>query len=393
MRNLKSDRQNNRALNKTGLLLKFGNFYYRVRNDFVDKDRLVPNRYTESDQQLDEILSNFPEERLKDQYEIIYPEESKMKKSGGYLNYIYNKAYPEYGVYDKFDITNYQDNCLMHALKLCNLTEEQIQGVRCIMMGHLFVPTSSLKQVSKFLDSKFIVHDYTNKKIQKYTYGTGKLEINLGLIENHYFYYDDKHKEVIKTIKEERKREIYPDEFSRIELINNKDYSAQNPRKDFDYKDVKEDRESKSMKKREEYKQYKMEKLQKKLEKKIKKMQKKMQKKEEERKKKMQKKEEERKYYESRFEEVIRRNNPKKVETYRKKINKQREERKKKMQKKEEERKYYESCSEEVVKRKQKKVETFIPQPIIFSLDFETVADNCKHREFMVVLKDILKES
>ena len=152
MNKLKSDRQNIRMINKNGILVKFGDdFYYRIRNDFVDKDKIVENRYTASDQQLDQILSEFPEQKLMGSFEIINPEESKMKKAGGYLNHLYNYDMPKYGVFKKFNKSNYDDNCLVHALKYCDISEEQLTAVKEMVKGMLYIPTSSLKQISAFL--------------------------------------------------------------------------------------------------------------------------------------------------------------------------------------------------------------------------------------------------
>lgn len=141
--------------------------------------------------------------KILDKVEIISIDDDEQKKSnryekGGYFPY-YNKTnfcLDKYGIHHNFDKKNYQDNCLVVALRHGGISEDKINKLKSMIQAS-HIPKCKLAKVAETLDIKIILHHEEKTKIEKrrknraVNYGNGDEVYNIGLLENHYFIYED----------------------------------------------------------------------------------------------------------------------------------------------------------------------------------------------------------
>lgn len=241
LKHLKSIPAYNRILNWGGLLVKFElkdgtSFVYKISNDFADEDIIAASFGSGSDLQIDEVMTYTP--NIKDLKFTVIEQTESIKKAGAFLNYLYTVNMPEYGIFDHFNIENYEDNCLVAAISN-DVEPDLLNIVKTYLKGMLYVPANILKQISNVIKKSLTVHDYTTETNQVKVYGKTYSEtIKLGLIEEHYFKYDNNAIKVLDTIRNKRLRQISPDEYSQIPTIEVQNYEPADPIPDFDYRNV-----------------------------------------------------------------------------------------------------------------------------------------------------------
>lgn len=217
---LKQDKQINREINSGGVLVKFedknNSFWYLVSNDFARNEGLVQTNYNKSDEQLDEILSYYPD-LSKMTYEIYDKNKKFLKKSGAFIGFIFDAdsdliqnwegsmSLSSYGIYTSFSKDHYQHNCLIKAL-MHSQKNEIIQLVKVALKGLLYVPTSILKQISTIINRQFEVYEYPSEpEAKKYKKLYGKeysaSPIKLALYDGHYFLRDENIKLVLNVLR------------------------------------------------------------------------------------------------------------------------------------------------------------------------------------------------
>ena len=112
------------------------------------------------------------------------------KDSGAFFKYITYFKLPgleKFGIYDKFNYKNYNDNCFIEALKHSELVDEDKlnsikQYVKC---SHL--PMCKIKHIAEKYDLYITIKRLKDVK-NKMKYGDKKNpEIHIGLIDEHYF--------------------------------------------------------------------------------------------------------------------------------------------------------------------------------------------------------------
>ncbi len=112
------------------------------------------------------------------------------KDSGAFFKYRTNFKLPgleKFGIYDKFNYKNYNDNCFIEALKHSELVDEDKlnsikQYVKC---SHL--PMCKIKHIAEKYDLYITIKRLKDVK-NKMKYGDKKNpEIHIGLIDEHYF--------------------------------------------------------------------------------------------------------------------------------------------------------------------------------------------------------------
>ena len=139
---------------------------------------------TNSDSELKLIFENNGIFKLK----ILKP--GKEKDNGAFFKYITYFKLPElekFGIYNKFDYKNYNDNCFIEALKHSELVDEDKlnsikQYVKC---SHL--PMCKIKHIAEKYDLYITIKRLKDVK-NKMKYGDKKNpEIHIGLIDEHYF--------------------------------------------------------------------------------------------------------------------------------------------------------------------------------------------------------------
>lgn len=179
-------------------LLKADNVYYT----FNDKtaQRLLNLLNQQQVQQEDDMSSDAQTiQKLKiiDKVEVIALDEPLKKgyrfENGGYFPY-YNKTnFPldRFGIHTHFDKNNYEDNCLVVALRHGGITEEKIDKLKSMIQSS-HIPKCKLGQVADTLEIKIILQHRreTATKVTRsrtVNYGTGDEVYNIGLLESHYF--------------------------------------------------------------------------------------------------------------------------------------------------------------------------------------------------------------
>lgn len=77
---------------------------------------------------------------FKETYELLI---GKAWWQGAMLMYIVpnaDKVYEKYGIFNKFDVKNYKDNCLIAVLKNANIPQNIINNVKVMTKGRLYIP-------------------------------------------------------------------------------------------------------------------------------------------------------------------------------------------------------------------------------------------------------------
>lgn len=119
------------------------NFYnYNVNNRIKLYEMLrgtVDEQKTYSDAKF-VLIASFLFEPFKETYELLI---GKAWWQGAMLMYVVpnaDKIYEKYGIFNKFDVKNYKDNCLIIVLWNANIPENIINNVKVLTKGRLYIP-------------------------------------------------------------------------------------------------------------------------------------------------------------------------------------------------------------------------------------------------------------
>ena len=137
-------------------------------------------------------------QQLKDVSEIKFipfVKTNKNKKDkGAFFKYVNltDIDFTRYGIFSEVDKSNYEDTCLIYALRMGGLEEDKIEKLK-LMVKNRIIPKSDFEKLCEVIQSKIILktdddHDHT---INRKTYGK-KYErtFNIGLLDEHYFIID-----------------------------------------------------------------------------------------------------------------------------------------------------------------------------------------------------------
>lgn len=92
-----------------------------------------------------------------------------------------------YGIWNEFKVENYDDTCLIYALKQGGMTDAKLQLARQTVKAR-DVPISALKQICDILDIQIVLKRSEEPKKERNTFGTNENESYfIGVIDKHYF--------------------------------------------------------------------------------------------------------------------------------------------------------------------------------------------------------------
>ena len=92
-----------------------------------------------------------------------------------------------YGIWNRFEVENYTDTCLIYALKQGGMSDAKLQLARQTVKTR-DVPVSSLKQICEILDIQIVLKRLEEKDRKRNTFGTNENEsYSIGVIDKHYF--------------------------------------------------------------------------------------------------------------------------------------------------------------------------------------------------------------
>jgi hypothetical protein len=94
-----------------------------------------------------------------------------------------------YGIYNKMDKDNYNENCFIQSLIMSEkLTEENINYIKS-MLNSRMIPSKEIKKICEKLNLNIIIHCGDNQKNKKFN-NEGEIKIDLCLVDKHYFIFD-----------------------------------------------------------------------------------------------------------------------------------------------------------------------------------------------------------
>ena len=146
-------------------------------------------------------------------------------KEGGFFPYILNQkinGLDRYGIYDKVDKDNYNENCFIKALRNSNkVNDETIDRIK-VSIKTMNLPMRVIKKIAED-NNLFITVQHVNSynKINKYGDKT-KDRIRLGIIENHYFIIEKTNYTSYSIKNYEMMSKKYPTNFNLYKKINEK---------------------------------------------------------------------------------------------------------------------------------------------------------------------------
>ena len=96
--------------------------------------------------------------------------------------------FSRYGIFKTIDAKNYDDNCLMYALKIAGVNEAILEDLK-LRMKNRNIPRSDLKKIAEDYNLTFVVRTSNQEKakVKPFMYGKGENPIYIGALENHYF--------------------------------------------------------------------------------------------------------------------------------------------------------------------------------------------------------------
>lgn len=110
-------------------------------------------------------------------------------KKGKFFNMFHNTIFDlkRYGIYNKNDEYNYNDCCLIIALKNGGLEENYIERIKCFVKNAM-IPAKDINELCNKIKIKIILSYYGTNQIKKKIYGEVNERIfNIGLLNEHYF--------------------------------------------------------------------------------------------------------------------------------------------------------------------------------------------------------------
>jgi hypothetical protein len=116
-------------------------------------------------------------------------EPRKKRKGGAFFPYYNLTSFDlsRYGIYNKNDNPNYDENCLIYSLRLLNMNEVKLNDVK-LSFNSREIPQCKLKEICEKLKIQINLRSGYDRCIK---FGDSNEIYNLGLLENHYFINED----------------------------------------------------------------------------------------------------------------------------------------------------------------------------------------------------------
>ena len=125
---------------------------------------------------------------------VIYQNKHNIQKEGAYFKYenTTNIDLSKYQIYQNTQEKS-RENCLIHVLRLYDISEQSINEVMKLMVGGLYIKKTSLKYIAEIIKKTIRLYTYNDKRNQQDIVKYGKFDesINVGLFENHFFILED----------------------------------------------------------------------------------------------------------------------------------------------------------------------------------------------------------
>ena len=180
----------------SGILIKSGGKIWTLHHETLSRiiNGMINQQYeTKSD---DEIVQHV--EHI-GHLEIMKVERDDVKtfykhNKGAFFPY-YNKTdfdLSKYGIYEDFQESNSEENCLVLALRHGGMTEEKLNHLKS-KMRDAYTPKCKLREISESLNIQINLNTDTNtrEKSRIERYGKSDEQYNLGLLEEHFFINED----------------------------------------------------------------------------------------------------------------------------------------------------------------------------------------------------------
>jgi len=186
--------------NKSYPVISYGNVNYTLtmRNKRDVLNAINNNVYNQDLDGSDRDFINEIENADYENVNILWMKKpiKKRKNEGEFFKYLHilkDMDFSRYGIFDKLDKNNYNDNCLINALKLDGtLNDNEINEIRRLCVNGM-IPVSGLKKISSIINITFEINNLKNYNVKKnriIKIGKSERVIKLGLIDDHYFIND-----------------------------------------------------------------------------------------------------------------------------------------------------------------------------------------------------------
>ena len=179
-------------------VVEIGNTYYTINDetrnrlfDLIKKDLVYTEEFTESDGMLVQVLQYADTLLIKN-----LDDTHKYKKSNGaFFKYHHNLDkvdFTRYGVFRNDKEANYNDTCLLYALKKGGLDEIVLQSLK-IYVKNRNIPLCDLEDICQKAKICIIIKKYQSiENKDRFIYGKQyDTKFNIGLLDDHYFLIED----------------------------------------------------------------------------------------------------------------------------------------------------------------------------------------------------------
>jgi len=181
------------AKRREGYTVKIGSIYYALNDNTrnrlreIVQDNLVYEEVgVESDGEL--ILELRQASEIK--FIPFVPTNKNKKNQGAFFKYVNltDIDFTRYGIFSEVDKSNYEDTCLIYALRMGGLEEDKIEKLK-LMVKNRIIPKSDFEQLCDLIQCKIILKIEDDKQIlNRKTFGKKyDRTFNIGLLDEHYF--------------------------------------------------------------------------------------------------------------------------------------------------------------------------------------------------------------
>lgn len=175
--------------------LSVNNIHYTLNDktrtrlrDLIEEDNtiLITEQISKSDEELVLAVRQFKEMRVSP----IGDFNTYALDNAAFFKYTHTTHYDfsRYGIFKSIDAKNYDDNCLMYALKLAGVDAVILEDLK-LRMKNRNIPRSDLKKIAEDYNLSFVVRTANQEKakVKPFLYGKGENPIFIGTLDNHYF--------------------------------------------------------------------------------------------------------------------------------------------------------------------------------------------------------------
>lgn len=176
-------------------VLNVNGFHYTLNDktrtrlrDLIEDDNtiVITEQISKSDEELVLAVRQFNQMRV----EPVGDFNTYALDNAAFFKYTHTTHYDfsRYGIFTSIDAKNYDDNCLMYALKLAGVDAVIIEDLK-LRMKNRNIPRSDLKKIAEDYNLTIIVRTANQEKakIKPFVYGKGENPIYIGSLDNHYF--------------------------------------------------------------------------------------------------------------------------------------------------------------------------------------------------------------